>query len=755
MKSLKLPLCAYCEARPCRRGEIYCCDGCRTLAQFSKTPPRVNLDVVKEDPTFLDFVGKAVGPLRRFECYVDPLACEACLQGLVRLEELIPGLRDLQWNRRQSVLSFQFAKGSEQPSRVFDFLKELHLSPNWKLGDDQRSLNNERNRNLRLGLTAALAGNIMLFAVPIYAGLAGSLESIFEWVQGLLFLPIFLWSARPFYRSAWLSLRLRQLSLELPLTLAFLAGSLFSFASLLDGSHQIYFDSLAGFLVLILWSRSILENSLARFLEVPALERFFEKPLFEIQRNDESKKVSLQEIRPGDTLHLSEGERIPVDGILISNSAKIETAWMSGETLPLWRLKGSSIQAGTLLLSKFSDIQVTKEAKSTQFAELLSRLQPGAAKIHPSFEARLGTALVMACLASIMGLLMFATHLGTDEILRRAVSLLIVACPCAVTFAAPMARAKANRLAFRRGFWIQDPLVWNRLTRVKKIAFDKTGTLTGGTFVMSPHSPMVDSYWKQIILSLENISVHPIAESLRRAWGPIALRTVTEPQEIFGSGVRGKIDGSSYELLGGSSTDGSLHVELLRDGVKVIDLSLRDEAAAQVHDVLMNLNLKYDLYLISGDHEQRVMDFGLSHGFLRKNIFGALSPEQKLKKIEELSPDIFFGDGTNDLLALKKTPVSIAVRLASPEAQAASDILMLDHDLGKCADLFQIAKETEKLNRRNFAIALAYNVVAGIAALSGLIFPLIAALLMPVASLALLASTLFGTKKLRALEKKS
>lgn len=755
MKSLKLPLCAYCEARPCRPGEIYCCDGCRTLAHFSKTPRPVTLEPAKEDPAFLNFVGKPFGPLTRFECYVDPLACEACLQGLVRLEELIPGLRDLQWNRRQSVLSFQFAKGHEHPSKVFAFLKDLHLSPNWKLGDDQRSLQNERNRNLRLGLTAALAGNIMLFAVPIYAGLAGSLERVFEVIQGALFLPIFLWSARPFYRSAWLSLRLRQLSLELPLTLAFLAGSVFSFISLFDESHQIYFDSLAGFLVLILWSRSLLENSLARYLEAPALERFFEKPLFEIQRNGESKKVSLQEIKPGDILHLTEGERIPVDGFLVSSSAKIETAWMSGETIPHWRLRGSAIQAGTRLLSKFSEIQVSKEAKSTQFAQLLSRLQPGASKIQSSVEARLGTALVMACLVAIMGLLVFGNTLTTAEIFRRAISLLIVACPCAVTFAAPMARAKANRLAFRKGFWIQDPLVWNRLTKIKKIAFDKTGTLTGGVFAMSPNSPMVDSYWKQIILSLENISVHPVAESLRRAWGPIPLRDVTEQEEIFGSGVRGKIDGSAYELRGSSSSDGSLHVELLRDGVKVISLSLRDEAANQVHEVLMKFSKNYELFLISGDHKQRVMDFGLSHGFLRKNIFGALSPIQKLEKIEELSPDLFLGDGTNDLLALKKTPVSIAVRLASPEAQAAADILMLDHDLGKCADLFQIARETEKLNRRNFAIALLYNGAAGIAALSGLIFPLAAALLMPVASFALLASTLVGTKKLRALEGES
>lgn len=756
MEPANAPLCEYCELRPPRPGDAFCCDGCRVLADTAGGPvapgrPALRLESAPDDPILTREYGRDDGNAVRFECFVEPLACEACLRGLHQLERLVPGLHDLQWNRASSILSFRFPRGSERPSRAFEFLGDLRLSPRWKSSNDG-SRRNERRRTMRLGLTGALAGNIMLFAVPIYGGLTGDLRDVFEWIQFALFLPIFLWSARPFYRTAWVSLRLRRLSVDLPLTAAFVAGSLFSAASLFRGGHDLYFDSLAGFLFFILWSRSLLEKSLAKYLEAPSLERFFEKPVFPVARDGRGMRVPWNEIRPGDVLSLGTGDRLPVDGHLASSSAEIETAWMTGEKTPHWRLRGSLLQAGSRLLSREAEVVVTRAAVDTDFARLLGRLETAGQKLTPTLEARLGSALVLTCFAAIAVLFAFGASLGLDEVARRSVALLIVACPCAVSFAAPLARAKANRIAFKHGFWIHDPLVWTRLNRVRRISFDKTGTLTGGLFTPAPDSPLVDRHWKQIILTLENVSRHPVAESLRRAWGPYPLLEVRDAREVPGRGVEGEIGGSRYDVRAVPSAEGHLRVELRRDGRKVVEIPLQDDAAPGVEAALARLREHHELSIISGDHPIRVQDFGSRYGFAPDKVFGGLSADEKKRKIEELAPDVYFGDGTNDLQALRAAPVSIAVGAASLEARAASDILMYDSDLGRCRVLFEIARETARLNRRNLGLALAYNLAAGAAALAGLVNPLAAAVLMPVASMVLLVSTLRGTAGSRRLE---
>lgn len=748
-------LCLYCEVNSRRAGDLYCCDGCQALSGLLEArPPHSSSH--SDDPVLIRDFGRDQGESVLFECHVDPLACEACLQGLVRLQNQIPEIRDLRWKRQNSVLSFEFAKGSEFPSRIFDLLQSMKLSPRWKKANspDGKEQNQLRSRWLRIGLTGALAGNIMLLSFAIYAGLDGILKTAFEWLQFVLFVPVFFWAAVPIYRTAWMSWRLRQLSVDLPLAVAFVSGSVLSTVSLLQGGDSLYYDSLAGFLFLILASRALLEGTLASYLESPGLERFFDRVVFSVHRGQDQLRMSWMDLQVGDEVELESGDRIPVDGILQSPFAEIETAWMTGEKIPHLRLRGSEIEAGTRLLSKRALIEVTRLPQETQFAKLLQRLSDRGEKIGTSLEGKIGSALVVGCFLLIALLFLVAPGLGFDELFRRSIALLIVACPCAVSFAAPLARAKANQIALKLGFWIRDPLVWWRLGRIRRLAFDKTGTLTGGLFVMAPHSPMIDAHWKRVILSLENISRHPIAESLRREWGAMELFPVTDAREIPGQGVEGQIEGKSYRLKGEQDPERLLRVSLEQNGESVVQVLLQDEVVPSVEKTLGRFHKKFELFVISGDRKNRVQEFGRRYGFRSENLFSELSPEGKARALDQIQPDLYFGDGTNDLPALKKAPVSVAVGAASPEAQAAADILMVDAGFERCEELFEIAKETRFIHRRNLTLALVYNFAAGAAALFGVIHPLGAALLMPLASLGLLASTLRGTAALRHLGKR-
>lgn len=749
--STAVALCQFCHLVPTQPDQHYCCEGCATLAGLVNHGP---LARVPEDRRLLATFGERTPRGIQFRCAVEPLACEACLVGLSRLEKIFPFILDISWDRRDSILSFELVPEEASPTAVFGFLQDLGMKPRWlKPLEGLEQGNQQRAQILRLALTGAFAGNIMMFAIPIYAGLTGTLATVFEWIQLAIFLPVLFYSAKPVFQTAWSSLRLRQLSVDLPLAVAFLMGSIFSIVQLLQGGHDLYFDSLSGFIFLILLSRFILDRALYRFAESPDIGHFFNQPLYRLRRAGEELYETWDQIRPGDELELERGSRLPVDGILLSEAAEFENSWMTGEIFPILRLRNSEVEAGVSLLSKEARIRVLRTADKTLFARLVREVQRTREKLKVGSEARLGVALVVACFVASGFLFAFHSTLGFAEAFRRSLALFIVACPCAVSFAAPLARARAARLASKLGFLVRKAEAWSSLVEVKSVAFDKTGTLTGGYFSIAPNSPLLDDRWKRIILSLENISRHPVAESLRRAWGVPPLLPVESAHEIPGVGVEGIIEGEHYLLRTGSEDEVYLRLELLRRGHVVAEIVLEDSMKPGTRESLRTLAKHYKIYIISGDSQVRVDRFAQWLRLPAASVFGGLKPEEKRAKIAQIQPELYFGDGTNDLLALREAPVAVAVGPASLEAQSVSHIIMHAPDLLHLPRLFLLAREVRSLIGRNFQLAATYNIVAGGMAVTGHMGPLLAAVLMPIASLILTASTLWGTSAMRSMEK--
>lgn len=716
----------------------------------------------EDQKLILDF-GKQQGGLTAFYFQVDPLACEACLQGLVRVREFYPAIRDIEWDRNLSSLKILFYQGQELPTQIYSFLKNLKLNPKWLSRDSlQKERSLHRQRILRIGLLAALAGNIMMFAVPTYVGIASEWKPLFEQIQALIFLPVLFWGAYPIYQAALSSFRLRQLSVDLPLAVAFLSGSLLSYASLIQGSGQIYFDSLSGFLFLILLSRFLLENSIARNLRAPTLETLFDPPFFKVLSNPtlalsaavfEDRQIG--EIKLGDVVQIPRGGRIPVDGVLLSDVVEVDTSWLDGESVPRLRMKGASLSAGAKVISESALVQVEIEPLKTEFAKLIGEVSKVSEKLGTSWEAKVGSWLVLSCFGLILWLMSQIGSLGSTEVIQRSLALLIVACPCAVSFAAPMARARASFIARKLGFWIRDPKIWDRLRDPRKIAFDKTGTLTEGVLKLSQDSPMIAEHLKRIILSLENKSQHPIAESLRKAWGKKELFEVIDGREVLGLGVEGSINGHFYELHRSTATTGGAQLVLKRDHQEVLELDLEDSGKPEVLAALRELQKTHTLHLLSGDTTARVHTFARKIGVPVSHAWGGLTPQEKLKVIQEVAPDVYVGDGTNDVLALRSAPVSVAPASAAAEAKAAADVVMMGSEVHRLGVLFEIGAESRKVVRRNLQISLFYNLVAGGAALAGFVNPLVAAVLMPISSLALGLSTLLATKRLRSIDQNS
>lgn len=749
------PLCKYCQAQPPRLGHLYCCDACQTLDELSLTQNTPTQVETEEDRLIKSHFGTIQDQEIQLTCQVERLVCEACVQHLAELRTWIPELRDLRWDRGSSTLSLNLPASQSSPTHIFDLLTRMGLKPKWiNPQDAKRQQNLTRSALTRLGITGALFGNMMLFAVPIYGGLSGDLAKLFFWIQGLLFLPVFFWSAKPFFITSLVSLKLRQLSTDLPLTLAFIVGSLLSYYALFTQKWEwIYFDSLNGFLFFILLARYLLERSLWKTQNQHELDHFFDRAFYLVENPQQALRLEhWDKLKAGDIVKVKHNQRLPTDGYLAQSHCELDTSWVSGEFWPQTYLEGARLTAGSLVVSSDCRYQISSSARESDFIKLLSRLKQHGQKLQSGIESKIGVALVAISFFLALALFIFAPQLGFEELIKRCLALWIVACPCAISFAAPLTRSMGSLLAEKLGFWIRDISAFEKLHTVKKIAFDKTGTLTDSFLNLNLNLPMLDPFYKKLILSLENISDHPIAKALRNTLGIQEVLTITNAKEIIGQGVEGYIDQNFYELKKSTSLLEQA-VELKKNGTVILTLSFDEQVHPRLKETFQKLVQSYQIFILSGDHPERVNKLGNSLGLKSENLIGGLTPEAKQQTIHKLKPDLYIGDGTNDILALKEAPLSLSFGNASIEAQTASQIIMTHSEFEKLPLLFKLSLEVQQLLKRNFVIALSYNGGAAAASLLGWVGPLEAAILMPIASLFLLLSTFIKTPWLRNLER--
>jgi len=763
MANMTTPMmCLYCNTAPARPTSPYCCDACKTLHEIRLLPSqstsvRFNSQnfLSEEDSLIQKHYGKEQGNEILYSCSVERLACEACVQQLSELRTIWPNIIDLRWDRASSTLNISLPNKSASPSQIFNILTKMGLKPRWVTpGEFKKQHSEMRNALIRLGVAGAVFGNIMLFAIPIYGGLEGPLATLFFWIQGLLFLPVLIWVALPFYRTSLVSLKLRTLSVDLPLTMAFVIGSFTSYLAIwLNKPEWVYFDSLSGFIFLILLSRYLLERSLWVTENTHGLDRYFEKAYFLTRSNDKLTRLThIGDLKSSDIITVEANQRIPADGMLLSDKAELDTSWVSGEFWPQLFSKGSPVTGGSLVIGQSCQLELTQAPHESQFVKLLSTLKSKGQRIQSNFESKIGAALVVLSFSLALVLFLFFQHLGLQELIKRSLALWIVACPCAISFAAPLTRASGSLLAEKLGFWIRDSLALEKLHNVKKIAFDKTGTITDSLLNLNLYLPIMDIHYKKIILSLEAISQHPIAKALRRTLGWQELYPVSDAKEIIGSGVEGKINGDFYELKKSKSKD-TQAVELRKNGKPLLVLHFEEQVHPVLIKVFKDFLKKFEIFILSGDYPSKVEAVSKTLGISRQNIYSQLSPEDKRELIQKLTPDLYVGDGTNDLLAMQKAPLSLSFGNASLEAQSASQIIMTHSDFEKLPLLFRLSREIHHLLIRNLMIALIYNFSAAYFAVTGKIGPLEAAILMPIASMMLLMSTRVKTRWLRRFEK--
>lgn len=613
----------------------------------------------------------------------------------------------------------------------------------------------------KLGICGALAMNAMLFAMPRYLGMdpGDRLAALFDLIGLLIATASIAIGGTYFFRRAWAALRRGDLHIDLPISLGLLfayGGSVLAWRA---GEHSFaYFDFVSVFTFLMLVGRWLqersVENNRRRLLGIR-----LSPGRVHILRNGIESVEDATRIAAGDRFSLPRAGLVPVRARLVGQPGIFAMNWINGEPAPRQYPSGAIVPAGARSLSPEPlSFTALEPWASSQLARLLSfdTARPwrnlGLQKV---IRIYLTCVLVLAALGFVAWAASGAGWLAAFQVL---ISVLVVSCPCAIGVALPLLDDISAARLQQFGVYLREHSLWSRLLRVQSILFDKTGTITLENLALANPEALesLDDHTRAVLLALVQDSLHPVAGCLRQA----LLAAGVEPaagagakREITGMGIewqtqhgRWRIGRASWAVAA-SAADGTV---LSRNGKEVARFTFREElrpdAAAQIAAFRA---AGYAIHLLSGDEPAKVAALAGALGLDQSSGLGGLSPEDKARLVRERWADasLLLGDGANDSLAF-----DAALCTGTPAADTGllehkADFYLLGRSLAGLGELFGSALRHRRATIGVFSFAISYNALAVSASLAGWMNPLVAAIIMPLSSLASIALVFFLLRK--------
>lgn len=672
------------------------------------------------------------------------------ISAVERALEAAPGVRSARVNLTMKRVSVDAEPGVTADDLIARLAAVGHQAFELDPGLLSATETDRRGRDLlmRLGVAGFSMMNIMLLSVAVWSGAEDATRDLFHWISAMIALPTLVFSGQPFFVSAWQSLRARRLGMDVPISLALILASSISLFETIKGGHHAYFDAAVSLCFFLLAGRYLDYRSRAAARSAAEELAALEVPRALRLVDGAETMVAIADLALGDLVRVKPGARMPVDGVIVDGASELDRSLLTGETLPVQAVPGIAVSAGEVNLTGPLTVRVTAAGKDSSLHRMadLVAVAESAKNRYTSLADRMARryspSVHILALSSFLGWLWYS---GGDVRLavNVAAAVLIITCPCALALAVPSVVTAASGKLFRMGLLVKDGTALERLAEVDTVVFDKTGTLTLG----APRPTNLDecpAAALSLAAALAEASGHPLSVALAGALRDrgIVAASVDDLREVPGYGVEGRWQGNRVRLgraewLGAKapeatatlldSGDGALHVftfsDSLRPGARVVVDKLRGQGKRVI--------------LLSGDNEAAVRALADDLGIADWRA-GAL-PAEKARAVAALAAEgrkvLMVGDGLNDTAALAAAHVSVSPASALDAARVASDIVLLGQDLAPVADAARISVAARRRIKQNFALSLAYNVVAVPVALVGLATPLIAALAMSTSSL--------------------
>lgn len=726
------------------------------------------------------------GGLATLHVLVGGMTCAACVRRVERVLSGLPGVKESFVNLATSRASLKVESVHLDLESIRRAIEESGYEYLGLLQDSRRDpLETHRIKEItrlkrKLWVGALLSALTMVGSMPHWFPFLENIPpGALNWVLLVLTTPAVFWVGSRFFSGAWKATLQKTADMNTLVAIGASSAYVYSAAATVRPEFftgaglnlHVYFDGAAMIVTLVLLgrflemkARSRTSNAIRRLLGLAPRTAL-------VIRKDKELEVPVEEVRPGDVVVVKPGARVPVDGVLRLGGSAVDESMLTGESLPVTKYEGDPVFAGTMNLTGSFQFEATKVGGDTTLAQIIRLVEEAQGSKAPiqRFADKVASVFVPAVMgvAAVTFIVwyFFVPGSGLSRALLNFVSVLIIACPCAMGLATPTAVMVGTGLGAESGILIKGGETLEKACRLTTVVFDKTGTLTRGKPVVSD-IVAVDGIDRGELLhlaaSLEAASEHPLARAVveKGRESQVQLLRVTEFEALAGLGARGKVGGKKVSVgsLRLVEKDGVVPMPLREEAERIasrgatgvfvavdgevvgligLSDSLKESAVAAVSR-LRALRLK--VAMITGDRRSAAENMARQAGI--RHVMAEVMPEEKSREIRRLQQEgevvAMVGDGINDAPALASADVGIAIGAGTDVAVEASDITLIKDDLVLVGSAIHLSALTMKVIRQNLFWAFFYNSL-GIPVAAGVFYPFLGILLNPMFAAAAMA----------------
>lgn len=764
---------------------IFCCQGCKNVYQLlsennlcnyydyeSNPGVTLNQPVLESAYAYLDdakvgaqLLSYADDKLAKIVFFIPTMHCASCIWLLEHLYKLDGGVLQSKVNFMKKELHLTFHPQQTSLRKLVTLLARIGYEPALSLHDLEKRVQKDENRRLsyQIGVAGFCFGNIMLISFPEYFGLdtfsKGSFSALFGYINLVLSLPVFLYSAQDYFKAAFSAIRGKYISIDLPLALGILVMFVRSGYEVISGHGIGWFDTHAGLVFFLLIGKWFQQKTFDTLSFERDYKSYFPVAVTVIKSNEEF-TVPVTSLNIGDRIKVRNNELIPADAMLLQGEANIDFSFVTGESDPVNKVIGEIVYAGGRQKGATIELEVVKKVSQSYLTQLWNNdaFAKDQSSAIQSFQQTVSKYFTIGLLTLAVGSAVFWMYADASLALNAFTAILIIACPCALALSSPFALGTAMRILGRNNFYLKSTSVVEHMAHINAIVFDKTGTLTlpAAAQVKYEGVPLTIQQ-QQIIASVVAQSIHPLSQKIK-SWLHINQTfEVKQFEEITGKGIRAQV--MDFEvILGSAGFVGASHTQHQSANATRVYVGINHQLIGYfefeqtyrvgLNEVTTQLQKTKSLYLLSGDNDKERNALRQFFGSDQQLWFNQ-TPAEKLNFINQLKQQgkrvMMVGDGLNDAGALKAADIGISITENAGQFSPASDVIMSAEVFNRFPQFMQFAKSTLRVIHISFIISLIYNIIGLSFAVQGKLSPLIAAILMPVSSVTVIAFTTLAT----------
>lgn len=757
----------------------FCCIGCQTVYQvlhdsgmqqyyrYNQHPGKSNKSN-REDFSYLDepdIANKLIDfkddNITIMTFYIPAIHCSSCIW-------LLENLYKLECNVLQSRVDFMKKQASitfnhhQLPLKDLVYLLvNIGYDPKITLQDVIKE-GNKKNLNplvAKIAVAGFCFGNSMLFSFPDYFGM-GAFEkgyaNFFGYINLAFGLPVILYCASDYFKSAYLSLKQRRLNLDVPLALGILVLFLRSAFEVITQSGAGFTDTLCSLVFFILIGKWVQQRTYYHISFERDYRSYFPVAVTVLTETGD-KPVQLADVHIGDRILVRNNEIIPADAILLKGDAAIDFSFVTGESSPVSKILGEIIYAGGRQTGEAIELEVVKPISQSYLTKLWNNENyKGYDRQFQTFVNFISKYFTVVLLAiALLAALYWAVDGHANRAWGAFTAVLIIACPCALALSSPFTLSAVLSIFDRNKFYVKNTAAIEQMATIDTLVFDKTGTISSPKATSIYFEGKMSYDEKKLLYAVCRNSSHPLSREIVKWLNVTSDITVRNFREFPGKGMEAmvaeqiiRVGSASFLEIANIKTDGS--VVFVRIGEELKGYFTMEQAWRNGLSALIeNFKPHYGLHLISGDNDRRLDALKLIFPSRSALMFNQ-SPMEKLQAIESFQQEgkhvCMIGDGLNDAGALRKADLGIAVSDDINNFSPGCDAILDGESFSKLPDFFLFSKDAVKVIHMSFGISLLYNVIGLSFAIQGVMSPLFAAILMPISTVTIISFTSLMTR---------